>query len=83
MIAFASCLRTVAMLSCNVSETLTISAGAEAEKKATAKHGHSVAAVAKFTTGGQLFTDASLSVCRMWGGQLFTDASVSVCRMWR
>jgi len=37
VIGFASILRTVAMLSSNVSETLTVSAGAELEKKATAK----------------------------------------------
>mmetsp|Transcript_32765 Transcript_32765/g.104524 ORF Transcript_32765/g.104524 Transcript_32765/m.104524 type:complete len:241 (+) Transcript_32765:57-779(+) len=37
VISFASGLRTVAMLSCNVSEKLTISAGADLEKKATAK----------------------------------------------
>ncbi|EOD23248.1 hypothetical protein EMIHUDRAFT_444211 [Emiliania huxleyi CCMP1516] len=37
VIAFASTLRTVAMLSCNVSETLTINAGADHEKKATTK----------------------------------------------
>ena len=35
VIAFAFTLRTVAMLSCNVSETLTINAGADHEKKAT------------------------------------------------